>query len=113
MENLKADVEGLGILPKEDDSSSAAEEPAEKKGKNGKRMHLFTAKNSPNCMIVKQMLSGKTYTTTDAYANQEKTRQYQVTQVPTLILESEEGKERYVGVNEIRQFLEGTTWEQS
>ena len=64
-------------------------------------------------MIVRQMLSGKTYSSTDAYANPEKTRQYHVTQVPTLILESDQGQERYVGVNEIREFLEGTTWEQS
>ena len=77
------------------------------------KLTFFTARNSPGCMIVKQLLKEIPHDTVDAYEHPEKAREHHVTQVPALVVKRGEDCEQIEGMNAIRQFLEGSTWKQS
>ncbi|MCQ2552251.1 MAG: ribonucleoside triphosphate reductase [Clostridia bacterium] len=76
-----------------------------------KRFLLFTTKTCPNCLIVKTWMDeqGVKYEPLLAEENRELARKFGVMLAPTAIILSSDGSyEKYVGVSEIKSFVEGS-----
>ena len=77
---------------------------------DGRRFMLFTTKTCPNCQIIKTWMDsqGIRYEAILAEANRELSRKFGIMLAPTAIILKEDGEyEKYVGVSEIKTFIEG------
>ncbi|MDO5331861.1 MAG: ribonucleoside triphosphate reductase, partial [Bacillota bacterium] len=85
-------------------------------GLNGRKFLLFTTKTCPNCLIIKTWMDGQgvEYEALLAEENRELTRKFGVMLAPTAIILSEDGTyEKFVGVSEIKTFVEGNILKQA
>ena len=75
--------------------------------KEVKRVMLFTSATCPNCKVAKMLLDkeGLAYETLLATENAELARGYEIKQAPTLIIETEDGFEKYAGVAQIKEYI--------
>ena len=77
---------------------------------DGRRFMLFTTKTCPNCQIVKTWMDSQSirYEAILAEENRDLARKFAVMLAPTaIILEADGSYEKYVGVSEIKSFIEG------
>ena len=82
----------------------------------GRRFLLFTTKTCPNCLIIKTWMDsqGVKYEALLAEENRELTRKFGIMLAPTAIILAEDGTyEKYVGVSEIKTFVEGNILKQA
>ena len=91
---------------KRGEAESVAEEKCECKGE-AKRVMLFTSATCPNCKVAKMLLDkeGIAYETLLATDNADLARSFEIKQAPTLIIETENGFEKFAGVAQIKEFI--------
>ncbi len=70
---------------------------------------LFTTESCPNCTMIKQFLEKENikYDIVAADKNVELTNKYQIKQVPTLVVESNESVEKYNNFSNIVKYING------
>ena len=70
---------------------------------------LFTTKTCPNCKLAKKTLedAGVPYTVVDAEEEVELTKQFNVTQAPTLIVIDGDDAQKFINASNIKRFAEG------
>ncbi|MCQ2553644.1 MAG: hypothetical protein MJ150_05000, partial [Clostridia bacterium] len=88
----------------------AAADPTAAYTPDGRRFLLFTTKTCPNCLIVKTWMDGQgiKYETILAEENRELSRKYGIMLAPSAVIVAADGSyEKYVGVSEIKNFVEG------
>lgn len=69
-------------------------------------IYLFTTKTCPNCRLVKQYLSGFSYSVIDAEEQTEQAMAYGIMQAPTLVVKQNGEVLKYANVSDIRSFAE-------
>ncbi len=92
------------------EASRSTNEPGAVYIPDGRRFILFTTKICPNCRIIKDWMDGQgiEYEAVLAEENRELARKFGIMLAPTaIILEGTGDYEKYVGVSEIRSFIEG------
>ncbi|MCI1654821.1 MAG: ribonucleoside triphosphate reductase [Lachnospiraceae bacterium] len=70
--------------------------------------YLFTLRNDPNCMVVRQLLGGRKYREIDTASNPKLRGAYQAFPVPVLLAVRGDRQERRTGVEEIQNYLAET-----
>ena len=70
---------------------------------------LFTTKTCPNCKLAKKTLddAGVPYTVIDAEEEVELTKQFNITQAPTLIVIDGDDAQKFINASNIKRFAEG------
>ncbi len=70
---------------------------------------LFTTKTCPNCKLAKKTLedAGVPYTVVDAEEEVELTKQFNITQAPTLIVIDGDEAQKFINASNIKRFAEG------
>ncbi len=70
---------------------------------------LFTTKTCPNCKLAKKTLddAGVPYTVVDAEEEVELTKQFNITQAPTLIVIDGDDAQKFINASNIKRFAEG------
>lgn len=92
------------------EASRSAQEPGAVYLPDGRRFILFTTGVCPNCKIIKEWMDGQGigYEAVPAEENRELARKFGIMLAPTaIILGTADKYEKYVGVSEIRSFIEG------
>ena len=80
----------------------------EKKEEKLNNLLLFTTKTCPNCPIAKAILDKANieYIPIFAEENKELSEKYQIKRVPTLLVPTANGIDKYIGASEIKHYIE-------
>ncbi len=75
---------------------------------NAQQVLLFTTKTCPNCKLAKKTLddAGIAYTVVDAEEEVELTKQFNISQAPTLIVIDGEDAQKFINASNIKRFAE-------
>ncbi len=75
---------------------------------NSQQVLLFTTKTCPNCKLAKKTLddAGIAYTVVDAEEEVELTKQFNISQAPTLIVIDGEDAQKFINASNIKRFAE-------
>ena len=75
---------------------------------NAQQVLLFTTKTCPNCKLAKKTLedAGVPYTVVDAEEEIELTKQFNITQAPTLIVIDGDDAQKFINASNIKRFAE-------
>ena len=86
-----------------------AENEKEITAQTAQQVLLFTTKTCPNCKLAKKTLddAGVPYTVVDAEEEVELTKQFNITQAPTLIVIDGEDAQKFINASNIKRFAEG------
>ena len=98
------------FVPKKEEAPAPVSNGNEVYLPDGRRFMLFTTKTCPNCQIVKTWMDSQSirYEAILAEENRDLARKFAVMLAPTaIILEADGSYEKYVGVSEIKSFIEG------
>ena len=98
-------------LPKYEKSTSALEKTVTEEIKDvlNEGVYLFTTKTCPNCKIAKDLLKDIHYIIIDAEENSSLSTSYKIMQAPTLVVNDNGNTTKYVGISNIKKFIEETS----
>ena len=98
-------------LPKYEKSTSALEKTVTEEIKDvlNEGVYLFTTKTCPNCKIAKDLLKDIHYIIIDTEENSSLSTSYKIMQAPTLVVNDNGNTTKYVGISNIKKFIEETS----